>query len=35
MRGENYTAMVEFAKQKTLHRENEVIKTIEQVNNPT
>lgn len=31
MRSENYSAMVEYAKQKTLRRENEVIKTIEQM----
>ena len=31
MRSENYSAMVEYAKQKTLRREKEVIKTIEQM----
>ena len=31
MGSENYSAMVEYAKQKTLRRENEVIKTIEQM----
>lgn len=31
MRSENYSAMVEYAKQKTLRREKEVINTIEQM----
>ena len=31
MGSENYSAMVEYAKQKTLRRENEVIKTIEKM----